>query len=531
MAATHSVTLDGLAGRPVEVEVDVSSGLPATVLVGLADTMVNEARDRVRAAVVNSGTSWPDQRVTINLAPSTLPKSGSHYDLAIALSVFAAKQLLPATALQGVAFIGELALDGRLRAVRGVLPATLAAAEAGFDRVFVPEVNVGEAELVPGIGVVGVRSLRQTVALLTGQEEPDDPPVPPLDESAEVSAWGAAGRGAALDLADVAGQEDACAAIVVAAAGGHHVLMTGPPGVGKTMLAQRLPGLLPALDHREALEVSAVHSLAGVLASDTPLVTRSPFVDPHHTASAVSIVGGGSRGIRPGALSVAHRGVLFLDEAPEFASNVLNALRQPLESGYVMVSRAAQSAVFPARFQLVLAANPCPCGRGGVVSEACECTPTMARRYRDRISGPVRDRIDIHRTLVAPSRPELAQATGTVRSTAELSLVVADARERQARRLEGTPWRLNADVPGVELRKRWPVSDEGRHVVDRQLRAQRLTPRSADRVLRVAWSVADLLGHDRPTADDVELAVLLRGDAPLGPGLRRLVQASSEPVG
>lgn len=529
MSATHSVTLDGLAGRPVEVEVDVSSGMPATVLVGLADTMVNEARDRVRAAVVNSGTTWPDQRVTINLAPSTLPKSGSHYDLAIALSVFAAKRLVPTQALQGSAFIGELALDGRLRAVRGVLPATLAAAEASFDRVFVPEVNVAEAELVPGIGVVGVRSLRQTVALLTGQEEPDDPPVPPLDEASDVAAWSMGGRGAELDLADVVGQEDACVALLVAAAGGHHLLMSGPPGVGKTMLAQRLPGLLPSLDHREALEVSAVHSLAGVLPSDSPLITRPPFVDPHHTASAVAIVGGGTRGIRPGALSVAHRGVLFLDEAPEFASNVLNALRQPLESGHVIVSRAAQTAFFPARFQLVLASNPCPCGRGGVVSEACECTPLMARRYRDRISGPVRDRIDIHRTLVAPGRPELARVSDGIRPTAELAALVAQARTRQAERLAGTPWRLNADVPGVELRKRWPVSEEGRRVVDRQLRSQRLSPRAADRVLRVAWSVADLLGHATPTQDDVELAVTLRGDAPLGPGLRSLVR-TTEPA-
>jgi magnesium chelatase family protein len=524
-AATHSVTLDGLSGRPIEVEVDIGGGLPTTVLVGLADTMVNEARDRVRSAVANSGTTWPDQRVTINLAPSTLPKTGSHYDLAIALAVFSAKSLVPPDRLDGAVFLGELALDGRLRAIRGVLPATLAAAEAGFSRVFVPEVNVPEAELVRGISVVGIRSLRQAVALLTGQEEPDDPPVPPLDELPGMS-WTSADRLAHLDLADIAGQEDSRMALVVAAAGGHHLLMTGPPGIGKTMLAQRLPGLLPDLTHEQSLAVSAVHSVAGVLPSDSPLLRRPPFLDPHHTASAVSIVGGGSRTIRPGALSLAHHGVLFLDEAPEFASNVLEALRQPLESGHVVVSRAALTAAYPARFQLVLAANPCPCGLGSSVSDQCRCTPLMRRRYSDRISGPIRDRIDIHRTLSVLSRPELAVALSGGRSTAELAATVAEARERQQRRLRDTPWRLNSEVPGVELRKHWPVSEQGRVLVDHQLRTDKLNPRSADRILRLSWSIADLHGHATPSGDDVDTALSLRRGTPLGSALRDMVQAS-----
>jgi magnesium chelatase family protein len=463
--------------------------------------------------------------VTINLAPSALPKSGSHYDLAIALAVFAAKSLIPAEQLAGAVFLGELALDGRLRAIRGVLPATLAAAEAGFDRVFVPEVNVPEAELVEGVSVVGVRSLRQTVAILTAQEEPDDPPVPPLDDTPSIS-WTSGDRLAHLDLADISGQEDSRMALLVAATGGHHVLMTGPPGIGKTMLAQRLPGLLPDLTYEQSLAVSAVHSVAGVLPSDSPLLVRPPFLDPHHTASAVSIVGGGSKVIRPGALSLAHHGVLFLDEAPEFASNVLEALRQPLESGHVVVSRAAMTAAFPARFQLVLAANPCPCGLSSSAADQCRCTPLMRRRYADRLSGPIRDRIDVHRSLTAISRPELVAALPGARSTSELAQQVLIARERQLRRLAGTPWRLNSEVPGVELRKRWPVREEGRVLVDHQLRSNKLNARSADRILRLAWSVADLTGHDVPDADDVDAALSLRRGTALGGAMRDLVQAS-----
>lgn len=522
-AFTRSVTLDGLSGRAVEVEVDVSSGLPKTVLVGLPDAMINEARDRCRAAVVNSGRSWPDQRVTINLAPSALPKTGSHYDLAIAVAVVAAKGQVSSEYLAETVFLGELALDGRLRALRGVLPATLAAAEAGATKVFVPEVNVAEAELVSGVAVVGVRSLRHVIAILNGDPEPDDPPVDPLET--DQVAWTGMGADPSLDMADVAGQDEARLCAVIAAAGGHHLLMTGPPGIGKTMLAQRLPGLLPGLETEASLAASAVHSVAGVLPPSAPLLTRPPFVDPHHTASAAAIVGGGSRVIRPGAMSLAHHGVLFLDEAPEFASNVLDALRQPLESGRVVVSRASQTIAFPASFQLILAANPCPCGQAGAINEHCQCSPLMRRRYVDRISGPIRDRIDLHRTLLPQSRAALADGVHTAHSSERLAQSVANARQRQAYRYADTPWTLNSHVPGSALRNDWPVTVDARELIERQLAMHHLNDRSADRVARIAWTIADLRDHDQPARSDVEAAIGVRRSQPLSGDLLDLVRA------
>ncbi|ONH60310.1 Mg chelatase-like protein [Frankia sp. CcI49] len=509
LARSLAVAVVGIEGRLVEVEADLGRGLPGFTLIGLPDAALHEARDRVRAAVVNSREHWPDQKITVGLFPATLPKSGSGFDLAMAAAILGAAGAVPSGALASRILIGELALDGRLRPVRGVLPAVLAAVEAGLERIVVPVANAAEASLVPDAVIEPMHDLAGVLALLRGRPTAV---LLPAGAAQPVDPGEPADPGETMpDLADVAGQVRGRLAVEVAAAGGHHLFMLGPPGSGKSMLAERLPGLLPTLDFRAALEVTAVHSVAGVLPVGRPLVTRPPFRNPHHSATPAALIGSGSPAIRPGLASQAHHGVLFLDESPEFGRSSLDALRQPLESGLIEVARARATTRFPARFLLVLAANPCPCSRArGPRDARCDCPSTVRRRYLARLSGPLLDRIDIQVQLNSPSRAELKADRGHASSSRTIAERVARARSAMEKRFAGTPWRRNSDVPGPAWRHRWPLLPEATRLADRAFDRGLLTARGLDRVFRVAWTIADLAEVERPGAAEVGLALDLR---------------------
>ncbi|MEV7736223.1 YifB family Mg chelatase-like AAA ATPase [Streptomyces sp. NPDC088921] len=529
-ARTCSVALVGVEGVVVEVQADLEPGVAAFTLVGLPDKSLTESRDRVRAAVVNSGGEWPQKKLTVGLSPASVPKAGSGFDLAVACAVLGASERIDPRVLADIVMIGELGLDGRVRPVRGILPAVLAAADAGYEQVVVPECAAAEASLVPGVSVLGVRTLRQLIAVLADEpvpdEEPDEPGRPdPLLAGLRVPGTGAAtgmhSSGAAQqdhghDLADVVGQISARTAVEVAAAGGHHLFLEGPPGAGKTMLAERLPAVLPRLAREESLEVTAVHSVAGLLPPGKPLIDVAPYCAPHHSATMQALVGGGAGVARPGAVSLSHRGVLFLDETPEFTSRALDALRQPLEAGHVVIARSAGVVRFPAKFLMVLAANPCPCGRFSQTDDFCECPSSAIRRYQARLSGPLLDRVDLRVQVDRVTRDQLAGRGARGESTAVVADRVRAARERAAMRFAGTPWRTNSEVPGRELRSRWHAVSGAMDEAERNLERGVLTARGLDRVLRVAWTVADLAGHDRPDATDVALALQLRTGVPRG---------------
>lgn len=500
IAKAESVALVGMDGYAVEVEVSVAPGLPAFTIVGLPDAAIQEARERVRSAIHASHEEWPLRRVTVNLSPAHLRKAGSSFDLAMALAVLAAAGRVPPERLRGVCVLGELSLDGTVHTVRGVLPAALAAGRNGTRRMMLPAGNTAEAALVEGLEVLPVTSLSLAARALRGEIALDPPPEP---------VPGAAVDGDLPDLGEVRGQRTAKRALEIAAAGGHNLLMRGPPGGGKTMLARRLPAVLPPPSADEAFELTRIYSVAGLLPEDQPLMRRRPFRAPHHSVSVAGLVGGGSGIPQPGEVSLAHRGVLFLDECGEFRRDAMQALRGPLEDGHVTIVRAAWAVTYPSRFQLVAATNPCPCGFKGDRVRPCECPPGRIAAYKERLSGPILDRIDLQVNVERVSRAELF-GSGNGDPAEVVRERVAAARAEQGARLAPLGMTCNAEIPPRALEEVCRLSPAAHSELGDAVDRMALSARAAHRTMRVARTIADLDGSPDVTREHVNDALTYR---------------------